>query len=109
MHSVIGQPMLLTPGRRVTVQLRRLAGLLLQQASAEQVGEQLVVTPPATHLIQRHKEQARPLHLLQHHPAARARPVTGSHSAPDSRSRTEVSNRKLRTSSGWRSSTSPAR
>ena len=40
-------------------------GLFLLQAGAEQVGEQVVVTPPAAHLIQRHQEQSRPLHLLQ--------------------------------------------
>jgi hypothetical protein len=36
------------------------------QAGAEQVGEQLVVAPPAAHLIQRQQEQVGPLHLLQH-------------------------------------------
>jgi hypothetical protein len=69
-YRVVGQPMLLAPGRRVAVQLRRLAGLVLQQAGAEQVGEQLVVAPPATHLIQRDQEQARPLQPFQHRLAA---------------------------------------
>ena len=63
---VIGQPMLLTPRCGVMVQGRHPAGLLLLQAGAEQVGEQVVIAPPAAHLIQRHQEQVRPLHLLQH-------------------------------------------
>jgi hypothetical protein len=40
------------------------------QASAQQVGEQAVVAPPAAHLIQRHQEQACPLCLSQHRLAA---------------------------------------
>ena len=40
-------------------------GLGLGEAGAEQVGEQLVVAPPAAHLIQRQQEQIRPLGLLQ--------------------------------------------
>ena len=65
-HRVIGQTMLLAPGRRVAVQRRDPAGLFLLQPGAEQVGEQVVVAPPAAHLIQRHQEQAGPLDLLQH-------------------------------------------
>ena len=52
------------------MQLRDPAGLFPLQAGAEQVGEQLVVAPPATHLIQRDQEQARPLHRFQHRLAA---------------------------------------
>ena len=48
------------------------AGLLLLQKSAEQVGEQVVIAPPATHLIQRDQEQARPFRLLQQRLAALA-------------------------------------
>jgi hypothetical protein len=48
------------------VQPRDPLGLLPLQAGAEQVGEQLVVAPPAAHLIHRHQEQVGPLHLLQH-------------------------------------------
>ncbi|HXZ71884.1 MAG TPA: hypothetical protein VEH31_13605 [Streptosporangiaceae bacterium] len=62
----IGQPVLLTPRCGVMVQYRRPAGLLLLQPGAQQVGEQVVVAPPAAHLIQRHQEQVRPFHLLQH-------------------------------------------
>ena len=69
-HRVIGQPMLLAPGGRVTVQARDPAGSLLLQAGAQQVGEQVVVAPPAAHIIQRHQEQVRPLRLLQHRLAA---------------------------------------
>ena len=48
------------------MQLWHPAGLLLLQAGAEQIGEQMVVAPPAAHLIQRHQEQARPLDVVQH-------------------------------------------
>ena len=54
--GLIGQPVLLAPGRGVAVQLRRAAGLFLLQAGAEQVGEQVVIAPPAAHLIQRDQE-----------------------------------------------------
>ena len=64
-YRVVGQPVLLAPGGGVAVQARHPVGLLLLQAGAEQVGEQVVVAPPAAHLIQRHEEQAGPLHLLQ--------------------------------------------
>ena len=64
-YRVVGQPVLLAPGGGVAVQAHHPVGLFLLQAGAEQVGEQVVVTPPAAHLIQRHQEQSRPLHLLQ--------------------------------------------
>jgi hypothetical protein len=48
------------------VQCRDPAGLLLLQPDAEQVGEQVVVAPPAAHLIQRHQEQAGQLDHFQH-------------------------------------------
>jgi hypothetical protein len=48
------------------VQRRHPAGLLGLQPGAQQVGEQVVVAPPAAHLIQRHQKQARPLDVLQH-------------------------------------------
>ena len=54
------------------MQLRHAAGLLFLQAGAQQVGEQVVIAPPAAHLVQRHQEQARPLHLLQQRLAALA-------------------------------------
>ena len=63
--GVVGQPVLLQPGGRVAVYHGDPLGLLLE-AGAEQVGEQMVVAPPAAHLIQRHQEQVRPLHPLQH-------------------------------------------
>jgi hypothetical protein len=44
---------------------RRDPARLLLQAGAEQVGEQMVVAPPAAHLIQRHQEQAGPFDRLQ--------------------------------------------
>ena len=60
------------PGRGVAVQLRQAAGLLFLQAGAEQVGEQVVIAPPAAHLIQRDQEQPRPFGLLEQRLAARA-------------------------------------
>jgi hypothetical protein len=52
------------PLGRGAVQPRQLAGLLLLQASAQQVCKQLVIAPPAAHLIQGHQEQVRPLDRL---------------------------------------------
>ena len=64
-HRVVGEAMLLTPAGRGPVKARNPAGPLLLQAGAEQVGEQVVVAPPAAHLIQRHQEQAGLFHPLQ--------------------------------------------
>ncbi len=47
------------------MQRRQPVGLLLLQAHPEQVGEQLVVAPPAAHRVQRRQEQVSPLGLLQ--------------------------------------------
>jgi len=66
-HGIIGETMLFRPGGRGPVQRRDPAGLLLLQAGAEQVGEQVVVAPPAAHFVQWHQEQVGPLHLLQHY------------------------------------------
>ena len=82
---------------------------LLLQAGAEQVGEQLVIAPPAAHLIQRHQEQSGPLHLLQQRLAAGAAGDRVAQRPADSRSSTEVSSKNARTCSLWRSSTSSAR
>ena len=68
--GVVGHPVPGVPGRGVAVQLRHAAGLLFLQAGAEQVGEQVVIAPPATHFIQRDQEQARPLCLLKQRLAA---------------------------------------
>ena len=62
--GVIGQPMFGVPGRRVAVQPNGTVGLLFQPG-AQQVGEQLVVAPPAAHLIQRQQEQPGSFHLLE--------------------------------------------
>ena len=64
-HRVVGEAMIFTPGGRGPVQRRDPAGPSLQPG-AEQVGEQVVVAPPAAHLIQRYQEQAGPLYPLQH-------------------------------------------
>ena len=70
--GVVGHTVLLGPGRGVAVQLGQASGLLLLQAGAEQVGEQVVVAPPAAHLIQRDQEQPRPFGLLEQRLAALA-------------------------------------
>ena len=67
---IIGQVMLLVPEGSVVVQLGRPAGLFLLQAGAQQVGEQVMVTPPAAHLIERDQEQSGPFHPLQQRLAA---------------------------------------
>ena len=69
---VIGQPVPGVPGRRVAVQLCHASGLFFLQAGAEQVGEQVVIAPPAAHLIQRDHEQPRPFGLLEQRLAALA-------------------------------------
>jgi hypothetical protein len=58
-HRVVGQIMLVAPAGRGPVQRLHPAGLLGLQPGAQQVGEQVMVAPPAAHLIQRHQEQAR--------------------------------------------------
>ena len=40
--------------------------LLLLQTGAKQIGEQVVVAPPAAHLVERHEKQIRPLDRLEH-------------------------------------------
>ena len=67
---VIGQPVLLVPGGGVAVQLRDPAGLFGLQAGAQQVGEQVVVAPPAAYLVQGQHEQSCRLNLLQQRLAA---------------------------------------
>ena len=62
--GVIGQLMIGIPGRRVSVQLHGAIWLGFQPG-AEQVGEQLVVAPPAADLIQRQQEQPGSLDLLE--------------------------------------------
>ena len=65
-YRVIGQVMLVAPGGRGPVQCLHPAGLLSLQPGPQQVGEQVMVAPPAAHLIEWHQEQARPLNVLQH-------------------------------------------
>ena len=62
--GVIGQVVAGVPGSGVAVQLRHPFWLFLLQAGEQQVGEQVVVAPPAAHLIERDQEQARPLCLF---------------------------------------------
>jgi hypothetical protein len=56
---------LLAPAGRPTVQLRYQVRLELQEAGAEQVGEQVVEAPPAAFLVQGDEEQVGPLQLLE--------------------------------------------
>jgi hypothetical protein len=64
--GLVGQALGLMPGGRGPVQLLHPAGgLLLGEADPEQVGEQVVIPPPAPHLVQRVQEQVGPLGPLQ--------------------------------------------
>ena len=90
------------------MQLGQPAGLLRLQAGAEQVGEQLVITPPAAYLIERLQEQAGSLDLLQQILAAIAA-GDGVAERAGQPFRIEVSRRKARSCSFGRSSTSSAR
>jgi len=65
-HGVVDRPMFLVPQPRVAVQLLHSLGILPLEADAEQVGEQVVVAPPATHLVQWRQEQVGRLDGLQH-------------------------------------------
>ena len=73
LHGVIGQPVRFVPGSRRMVQPRDLAGTFLHQPGLQQVGEQLVVAPPAAHLVQRDEEQVGLFYLFQQLLAARRR------------------------------------
>jgi hypothetical protein len=63
--GLVGQALCLVPGGHGPVQLLHPLGPLLLEADAEQVGEQVVVAPPAPHLVQRVEEQVGPLGLLE--------------------------------------------
>ena len=62
---IVGQSVTFAPGCRRLVQPGYLAGTLLHEAGVQQVGEQLVVAPPAALFIQRDQEQVGLLYLLQ--------------------------------------------
>jgi hypothetical protein len=64
-HGVVSQTLPFRPGRCGAVQRHHPLGPLLVQAHPQQVGEQVVIPPPAVHLIQRRQEQVGPLHQLQ--------------------------------------------
>ena len=63
--GLVDHPVGLCPGGRGPVQLRHPFGLLLLEAGPQQVGEQVVVAPPAADLVQGDQEQVAPLQLLQ--------------------------------------------
>ena len=107
-HGRIGLPVGLQPGGRVAVQHRHTVGICVLETGAQQVGEQAVVAPPASFLVQGNQEQVGPLDLLQGGLAA-PWPVTASHSGPDRRPRIDVSSRNRTSWSGWRASTSSVR
>ena len=100
---------LLVPVARPPVQVGHLVGLLVEQAGPQHVGEQVVVAVPLAAVVERDEEQVAAVERLEHAPCRRRWPVTASHSGPLSRSRIEVSSRKLRTCSGWRCRTSSTR
>ena len=60
----------LVPSAGPPVQLRHLAGLLIQQPRLQHVSEQMVVAIPAAAVIQRDQEQIPPIQRLQHGLAA---------------------------------------
>jgi hypothetical protein len=60
----IGQLVLLVPPCGVPVQPPGMLRVLFQPGP-EEVGEQMVVAPPAPDVVELHHEQARPVHLLQ--------------------------------------------
>ena len=105
---VIGQLAPLVPCGGAAVQRGSPIRLLLE-AGPQQVGKEVVVAPPAPHLVEWHQEQPGPVDVLRARPGCRRGPVTASHSGPFSRSSTDVSSRNARTSSVWRSRTSSAR
>jgi hypothetical protein len=63
--GVVDRAVLLVPGGRGVVQHRQPLGPLLPETGAEQVGEQVVVAPPAAYLVERHQEQVGALDLFQ--------------------------------------------
>jgi len=63
--GVVDQPVALVPGRRGLVQPAHPLRPGLPQAGAQQIGEQMVVTPPAALPVQRHQEQVGPFGLLE--------------------------------------------
>jgi hypothetical protein len=62
----IDQPVLLAPAGHPAVQLVHQVRLKLQDAGAQQVGEQVVQAPPAALLVHGDEEQVGALLLLQH-------------------------------------------
>ena len=61
---------LLVPRARPPVQVRHLAGLLVEQPRLQHVGEELVVAIPPAAVIERDQEQVPPIQRLQHGLAA---------------------------------------
>ena len=107
-YGFVGEAMLFVPGGRGAVQIGCSLATLVLQANPQQVGEQLVVAPPPAFFVQGDQEE----------PAASSRssvscpsvrPVRASHAGPQSLSSTDVSSRKLTTSSVCRASTSSVR
>ena len=91
------------------VQPGDLARAAPRAGAPQHVGEEVVVAVPAALVVERHHEQVRAAPAT---PASACPPgvsVTASQRGPVSRSRMEVSSRKSRTSSGWRSRTSSTR
>ena len=61
---LVGQPLPLVPPRGVPVQAPGVLGVLLQPGP-EEVGEQVVVAPPAPDVVELHHEQTGPVHLFE--------------------------------------------
>ena len=65
-HGAVSETVLLMPAGRVPVQLHDAPWSLLLQPHPEQVGEKVVVAPPAADLVERHQEQPGRFDCLQH-------------------------------------------
>jgi hypothetical protein len=63
--GLVDQPLLLEPGGRSLVQVGHPVWTSPLQPRKQQLGEQVVVAPPAAHLVQRHQEQVGRLDPLQ--------------------------------------------
>ena len=72
MDCLVDQSVPFVPPCRVAVELEDTVGSLSLEADAEEIREQLVVAPPAAHVVQRFEEQVGLLDRLQHRLAVRA-------------------------------------
>ena len=89
----------LVPRARPPVQVRHLAGLLVEQPRIQHVGEELVVAIPPAAVIERDQDKF-PRSSAASMALPSPCPVTASHSGPLSRPKIEVCSKKAWTRSG---------